>query len=558
MSVAEGEEEELEGEPTRLGDFAVQSGDSVVYQYPIGSLVPSEGSPSISAILVGVLDAGALFCFPHFAWHRKAQHRLLPPGSFKKPVRVVVPGCLAGDMEQASDTSITVWLGYLESSPATQVEFSEETQADRGFGTDGMPDLLPHALGIVSAAEERFNFHSAGSGSAGLAAHPALEAGVPEARLKRLEDSFKDVQKSLASLTEMLAAPKAPERSKDSRAVTSGRLQDLDPAVVASARATGIPDQHLPEMAKILGKGPGKLEDCPRPRTKAATKDPLSESSSEESVEEAEGATSADAQVAKAVGQLTKVVKVLAAEKVKSQAKNPLEQLLDGASSSSTGDPSSAGRKNAAVLRALKRALQENPSYIYRNIEENLQTDFQSRAVGPGDGGHPGSVRGWLEHRSRISHAGQARWAWQVGGIWQCIIDNRIEEARARCAVLVAAADQSAVDGGRQTALLEAPCPFSSFHAHRPPGPGELHHSVLLDNRWIETYLAHIKEIDTFQEAKKRLSGRQVQAQDDPPGRPPADDARGGKGREGKGAKGEKGDGRKKEGEASSGNNAAK
>ena len=71
-------------------------------------------------------------------------------------------------------------------------------------------------------------------------------------------------------------------------------------------------------------------------------------------------------------------------------------------------------------------------------------------------------------------------------------------------------------------------------------------------------YLAHIKEIDTFQEAKKRLSGRQVQAQDDPPGRPPADDARGGKGREGKGAKGEKGDGRKKEGEASSGNNAAK
>ena len=157
-------------------------------------------------------------------------------------------------------------LGVL--SLATQVEFSEETQADRGFGTDGMPDLLPHALGIVSAAEERFNFHSAGSGSVGVAARPAQEAGVPEARLKRLEDSFKDVQKSLASLTEMLAGPKAPaESSKDRRAVASGRLQDLDPAVVASARATGIPDQHLQEMAKILGKGPGKLEDCPRPRT---------------------------------------------------------------------------------------------------------------------------------------------------------------------------------------------------------------------------------------------------------------------------------------------------
>ena len=183
-----------------------------------------------------------------------------------------------------------------------------------------------------------------------------------------------------------------------------------------------------------------------------------------------------------------------------------------------------------------------------------------------------------MEHRSKISHAGQARWAWQVGGIWQCIIDNRIEEARARCAVLVALRQTSPRwmagagcwrkphcsvgpgDGGHPGAPWAAPRQphFELPWRHRPPGPGELHHSVLLDNRWIETYLAHIKEIDTFEEAKKRLSGRQVQAQDDPPRRPPADDARGGKGLEGKGAKGEKGDGRKKEGEASSGNYAAK
>ena len=188
----------------------------------------------------------------------------------------------------------------------------------------------------------------------------------------------------------------------------------------------------------------------------------------------------------------------------------------------------------------------------YSAIEENLQSDFQSRAAVPGDGGNPGTVRGWLEHRSKISYAGQARWAWQVGAIWQCLIDNKPQEARARCAVLVAAADQSAVDGGSwllaQTSLLEAPCPFASFNHHRPPGPGELHHSVLLDSRWIETYLAHIKELDGFQEAKRRLSGRQVQNQEpssstDPTSTPGAKgDPKGGKPKGGKGGKAQAGE----------------
>ena len=56
--------------------------------------------------------------------------------------------------------------------------------------------------------------------------------------------------------------------------------------------------------------------------------------------------------------------------------------------------------------------------------------------------------------------------------------------------------------------MLEPPPLFSSFNLHRPPGPAELHHSTLLDGRWIEVSFAHVKELDPYHEAKKRLSNR--------------------------------------------------
>ena len=196
------------------------------------------------------------------------------------------------------------------------------------------------------------------------------------------------------------------------------------------------------------------------------------------------------------------MVKVLAADKHK--PKNALEQLLDGVSTATGSSEGSAagGRRNAAALRGLKKALLESPAYLYKAIECNLKEDFESRAALPGDGAPTqGTIRGWLEHRSRISQPTQVRWAWAVGAIWQALI----EEARARCAVLIASADQCAVDGGSwvlgQVAMLEPPRPFSSFNLHRPPGPSELHHSTLLDGRWIEVYLAHVKELDSYPEA---------------------------------------------------------
>ncbi|CAE7242910.1 DEGP9 [Symbiodinium sp. CCMP2592] len=197
-------------------------------------------------------------------------------------------------------------------------------------------------------------------------------------------------------------------------------LKGLDPGVVASAKASGISTQSLAELAKVLA-GPGKLED-----------------------------------MALAVTQLTKVVKHLAAEKKK--PKNPLEQLL-----------------------ALNTAVSENPTYLYKTIEHNLREDLEGRTLGPGagDGSGGSSIRGWLEHRSKINQYGTTRWSWILGGVWQSLIDGKVEEARARCALGVAAADQSAVDNSWMTETL-----------------------------W-GVYLNHIKDLDAFQEARRRLSNKQ-------------------------------------------------
>ena len=139
----------------------------------------------------------------------------------------------------------------------------------------------------------------------------------------------------------------------------------------------------------------------------------------------------------------------------------------------------------------------------------NLQDRRTSRAVLSLEAGTAVKVAQY-EVGSRTG-GGTTRWAWSLGGVWQCLIDGKVDEARARCALAVAAADQRAIDGSwliAQTSLLENP------YQHRPPTATELHHSALLDSRWVEVYLSHVKDLDTYQEAKKRLSNKQVSSGD--------------------------------------------
>ena len=236
-------------------------------------------------------------------------------------------------------------------------------------------------------------------------------------------------------------------------------------------------------------------EACSEPK-----QGPLSESEEEEDVEvEEEGLPSGGSgeqdgagpqrSMERAIVKLTAIAAKLAGPK----EKHKIDSLLDGGSGGVGGSESSsigAGRKNAAAMRALQKCLLEDPKYIFQIMEANLQSDFLSRPIQPGEPLASGTtVRGWLTARSRIQlYHNHVRWAWQFGGIWDCLIAGRHEEARARCALLIGAADQASIDGGNwvvsNVALLEAPPPYQSFATHQSPSPLELQHSVLYDHRW--------------------------------------------------------------------------
>lgn len=171
--------------------------------------------------------------------------------------------------------------------------------------------------------------------------------------------------------------------------------------------------------------------------------------------------------------------------------------------------------RNAAAFRALKKALVENPSYIYETIEQHLQTDFESRPSRPGQPLGGASIRGWVESRSRIQYyPQQIRWTWAAAGVWDCLIREDYKQARARAALMVAAADQAAIDDGNwllaSVAFLESPAPFHAFSQRQAPSAHDLQHSVLLDPKWIEVFVSHVKEMGGYQEAKKRLGRPQA------------------------------------------------
>lgn len=121
------------------------------------------------------------------------------------------------------------------------------------------------------------------------------------------------------------------------------------------------------------------------------------------------------------------------------------------------------------------------------------------------------SVRAWLEHRSRLGYYPTTiRYAWALTGIWDALRSGAVKEARARCALAVAACDQSSIDQGSwllsQEVLLEQPAPLQSFQGRRSPEPWEQSGSKLLDERWLEVFMWRLKSKDSYLESRKRLN----------------------------------------------------
>ena len=101
------------------------------------------------------------------------------------------------------------------------------------------------------------------------------------------------------------------------------------------------------------------------------------------------------------------------------------------------------------------------------------------------------------------------------------------------------AMDQVATDRGSWTLandlLLEAPCPLHSFKAHEVRGPdGDQAWSRILDGRWAEVALHHLRDQSDFLEKRAKLNrraGQQPEEEDKETSRPDGKDKGKGGGR---------------------------
>lgn len=528
---APGGEEDLDGEPIQARDFVLTGlspGDS---DYRIGSLEFDQFAGSnCSIIAIAVLDNKLLVAVPQEVWSRTPSQRLLGSRGLGKPSLCSVAARPVGSLEGEDEPiSCKLWIGYLLGSLEDSISYPEELEVTFGFGPSDGPPLVPVKGALLEVCNDRYLFQTAESASAA-----DLEPSSIDGRLKLLEESIFQIQRSIAGLSSVppgaggskptagglsagsgSSAPKATSKAKAVAAskpgLAKGALAGMDPSVVQAAIAAGVPEKHLLEMAQVLKQKPNTMEDAPKTKKKSVWS-PLEESEDEEEAEVADGAepdTGGSTEVGKALTKLTQICSTLVDQK---QKKGDLEHLLDGSGLASSSDSQSvpSSRRNAAALRALQRALKENPKLVYQSIETNLLSDFHAQPASPGEPFGTATVRGWLTSRSRLQNfTSHVRWSWQVAGVWDALIRGAPEEARARCAVLIAAADQAAIDSGSwvmaNVSLLEAPPPYQAFASHTAPTPQELQHSSLLDPRWVEVFLGHIKEQDSYQESKKKL-----------------------------------------------------
>ena len=498
----------------------------VISDYPVGKLeVESEsGGPTLRVIFVAEFDQKILVCLPSGAWHsRKASNRALPSGRFQKPSKLEVAACLVDERNTPVEgTPLKVWMGYFTKDFAAHVlesDMVEEVTVDFDGG------LLPFSLALKDLSVEHFAFFSAAEPDGSQPEPGSADLGP---RVAALETTLEDINEQLKLLVKEKgkeATSKVPGRPSALRKATAKAtpgpavveieedFPDLDAGVVAAAKQAGVERSILLDMQNMVAsnkKGAKVLKQT----TPAVNASVLSESE-EEIPEGGDGSASSSAvpPVESALAKLTTIVEHLAAGKMKAKKASALEQALDGVSSStSEGGLLGIGKRSAAARRALRAALNDSPQELYVLIEKLMEEDIASQSLVPGLTAHQYSARAWMEHRSHIgAFKAVAHCGWGIAGVIDSLRNGNVSGARARANVLLLQIDQSCADRGSWTLAselaLESPPPFVSLSQHRPPdvSSGELPYSRLLDTRWAEIALNHLREQDDFMTRRRNL-----------------------------------------------------
>eukprot|EP00913_Durusdinium_trenchii_P006727 g6323.t1 len=523
----------------------------VDFNYPAGLLEIHEPEfISTQVILVSLLEEQTLVALPQAAWHRLRAHRQLPLNSLSKATLVEVAVAEPDDRHTLSsvENSLKVWLGFLRADLVALIQFLEEEEGlheqTLTFAPDGTAGIVPYAQALVDVARDHFAFFSA------LEKEPELpESGSPDltARVATLEETLSQVAANMQELLNMqkTAAPAGTSTKKKEPASVSAPVKSaspptrkidqdarngaslkpsspvaayplLDQAVVRSALQAGVPSDVLQEMQTLMAAaGPAKRLKEHRAAPPKVTND-LSESEDEDPQAAASGLVDSGLNsqdpMTQAVVKLTDIMSTLTADKRKKKA-GALETALDGVhGSGGDGVSSGAGRRSAIARRALMKALTTSPQELSQIIERNLLEDLAGRTRTPGQPEPTFSARAWVEHRSFIgAYKTLAHAAWGVSAILDCLVSGKIEEGRARAGLLLLQLDQTAADRGNwqlaATLSLEPQPPFTVLAQHHPPDTamGEQPFSKLLDPRWAEVALAHLKDTEEYLEKRKKL-----------------------------------------------------
>ena len=538
MSVSDKEDPDFEQHLTPAFE-----GTETKRDYPLGIFVADRevGSPSVQVILIAVFEGKNLVAFPHGAWNRTVAKRTLPPQSVVKPTLVEVLAVSAEDRtELQEDTFLKVWIGFLKPEFMMNVQLATDvSEGELIFGeAEGAP-LLPSADALVAVAQEHFAFFSAEETGPGTRypAHPRSSgSGAPdlETRMTRMEDTMIEINRTLQNLSPLIGKTTPPvlqPSSKKSSVPSKAGLgkerakgQDypgLDSAVVTAALQAGVPETSLREMQKLIGGNPKaqKLGDL---TSHAKRADPLSEDDEDEPdvvvpQEAGECGSAKLSPIEQNLTHLTSIVEMLSEERKRVMGRNKLEAALDHAGPVSLeGSGMSGGKRNAAARRALRSTFSENPSEIYQLIKKLMYEDLHSQTLPPGMKAHSMSARSWVEFRSRIgNYKSTAYAAWSTAGILDSLMVGDVAKARARASLLLLMLDQASVDRGNWTLAaelgLEQGPPFSTLATHQGPSiaDGEQPFSRLLDPRWAEISLSHLKDTDDY--LQKRSSVGKMQ-----------------------------------------------
>lgn len=117
-----------------------------------------------------------------------------------------------------------------------------------------------------------------------------------------------------------------------------------------------------------------------------------------------------------------------------------------------------------------------------------------------------------MEHRSKLGAYKTAAYScWSAAGILDDLIQGRVKHARARAGLLILQLDQVAIDKGSwilgsELALEQGP-PLSVLNTHILPNvnDGESPFSRLLDPRWAEVLLSHLKDAEDYLQKRRNL-----------------------------------------------------